>query len=139
MGSAACPHINRGPRSRRLLLLLLPPTTLLQKSYAITMLFLKSIAVVLMVILLISLALPQADSGMYCETAQPSPADCSLKPNRLRARQRRETGRFPGGVPRKRRYVASYNVHAQSKCNTIEDEPRIHLLQIVFPDLNTSK
>ena len=42
------------------------------------MLFLKSAAAVLMVILPISLALPQADAGMYClcETAQPSSADC---------------------------------------------------------------
>lgn len=77
------------------------------------MLFLKSAAVVLMAILPISLALSHADSsGMYCETAQPSPADCRLTPNRLRARQRGETGRFPSCVPRKRRYVASCNVHA---------------------------
>ena len=40
------------------------------------MLFLKSAAVVIMAILPISLALPEAAPGMYCETAQPSPADC---------------------------------------------------------------
>jgi hypothetical protein len=39
------------------------------------MLFLKSAAVAFMAILPMSLALPQDTSGMYCETAPPSPAD----------------------------------------------------------------